>query len=213
MVALAPLRPALNADADAERRGAAVRNWRRRSQVVSAFRRFLPFLMVAVVAGLGGWLFLQSRDVAAPEPAGPVAIRMLNPTFQGRDDGRPFVLQATEAIRDGKDAARIALIDPRMELQEKPGEPPTRITAQTGVYREDTLVLDLKGEVRYSDGQGWRFLTKNAVVDTRKDVVSGEQGIEGEGPSGLFKADRYVIYNQGDRVVLRGNVHTQSDPQ
>jgi lipopolysaccharide export system protein LptC len=213
MVALAPLRPALNADADAERRGAAVRNWRRRSQVVSAVRRFLPVLMLGVIVGIGGWLFLRSRDVAAPQPTGPVAIRMLNPTFQGRDDGRPFILQAKEATRDGKDAARVALIEPRMELQEKPGEPPTRITAQTGVYREDTLVLDLVGDVRYSDGQGWRFLTKNAVVDTRKDIVTGRQGIEGEGPSGLFKADRYVIYNRGDRVILSGNVQTQSDPQ
>jgi hypothetical protein len=69
------------------------------------------------------------------------------------------------------------------------------------------------GDVRYSDGQGWRFLTKNAVVDTRKDIVTGRQGIEGEGPSGLFKADRYVIYNRGDRVILSGNVQTQSDPQ
>jgi lipopolysaccharide export system protein LptC len=213
MAALAPLRPALNADADAERRGAAVRNWRRRSQAVAAVRRFLPLLMLAVVAGLGGWLFLQSRETPAPQPTGPVAIRMLNPTFQGRDNGRPFVLQAKEAVRDGKDLSRIALVGPRMELQEKPGAPPTRITAQTGVYREDTLVLDLVGDVRYSDAQGWRFLTKNAVVDTRKDMVTGEQGIEGEGPSGLFKADRYVIYNQGERVVLRGNVQTQSDSQ
>jgi lipopolysaccharide export system protein LptC len=211
MTALAPLRPALNPDVDAERRGAAVRNWRRRSQVVAGVRRFLPLLMLAVVAGIVWWLFIRTREAEAPEQKGPVAIRMLNPVFQGRDDGRPFVLQAKEATRDGRDSARIALIAPRMELQEKPGDPPTRISAETGVYREDTLILDLKGDVRYSDGQGWRFLTTNAVVDTRKDTITGNQGIQGEGPSGLFKADRYVIYNQGERIILRGNVQTQSE--
>jgi lipopolysaccharide export system protein LptC len=211
MTALAPLRPALNPDVDAERRGAAVRNWRRRSQVVAGVRRFFPLLMLAVVAGIVWWLFIRTREAEAPEQKGPVAIRMLNPVFQGRDDGRPFVLQAKEATRDGRDSARIALIAPRMELQEKPGDPPTRISAETGVYREDTLILDLKGDVRYSDGQGWRFLTTNAVVDTRKDTITGNQGIQGEGPSGLFKADRYVIYNQGERIILRGNVQTQSE--
>ena len=210
MAALAPLRPALNAGADAERRGAAVRNWRRRSQGINLVRRLLPLLMVAVLGGIGWWLYTESRTPQVAAPKGPVEIHMTNPVFRGRDDGRPFVLQASEAVRDGKDYARIALVDPKMEFQEKPGDPPTRISAQTGVYREDTLVLDLKGDVRYSDAVGWRFLTKNAVVDTRRDLVTGDDGIEGDGPSGQFKADRYVIYNQGERVVLRGNVQTVS---
>ena len=213
MAVLAPLRPAMNAGADAERRGAAVRNWRRRSYAMNAVRRLLPLLMVGVVAGLGWWLISQAMKPDAPAPKGPVEIRMKNPVFRGRDDGRPFVIAATEAVRDGKDYARIALVDPKMELQEKPGDPPTRITAQSGVYREDTLVLDLRGDVRYSDASGWRFLTTNAVVDTRRDIVTGSNGIEGDGPSGQFKADGYVIYNKGERVVLRGNVRTVSDEE
>jgi lipopolysaccharide export system protein LptC len=198
----------LNPDADADRRGAAVRSWRRRSQGINLVRRLLPLLILAVIAGLAWWLVSQAMTTEAPAPTGPVPIRIKDPVFQGRDDGRPFVLQATEAVRDGQNYSRIALVDPRMEIQEKPGEPPTRITALTGVYREDTLVLDLKGDVRYSNAVGWRFLTKNAVVDTKRDTVTGDDGIEGEGPTGVFKADRYVIYNQGERVVLRGNVRT-----
>ncbi|MBW3559113.1 MAG: LPS export ABC transporter periplasmic protein LptC [Proteobacteria bacterium] len=201
----------MDAGADAERRGAAVRNWRRRSHGINLVRRVLPLMMIAVLGGLGWWLFSQASKSDAAAPTGPVEIHMKNPVFQGRDDGRPFILQASEAVRDGKDYARIALVDPKMEIQEKPGEPPTRISAATGVYREDTLILDLKGDVRYSDAAGWRFLTTNAVVDTRRDVVTGNRGIEGEGPSGQFKADGYVIYNHGERVVLRGNVRTVSD--
>lgn len=211
MAVLAPIQAALDVSADAQRRGAAVRGWRRRSHAVSLLRRLLPVFMIAVVGALGYWLYARTRATEAPAPTGPVPIRLLNPTFQGRDNGRPFVLKAREAVRDGKDYQRVALLAPEMELQEKPGGPLTRISALRGVYREDTLVLDLEGDVRYSDGLGWRFLTRNAVVDTRKDVVTGNQGIKGDGPTGEFSADRYVIYNQGERVILRGNVRTLSD--
>lgn len=210
MAVLAPIRPAIDAGADSQRRGAAVRNWRRRSHVVSLVRRLLPVFMLAVVGALGYWLMARTRVAEAPVSKGPVPIRLLNPTFQGRDDNRPFVLQAREAVRDGRNYQRIALVEPKMEIQEKPGEPPTRITAQRGVYREDTLILDLEGDVRYSDALGWRFLTKNAVVDTKRDTVRGNQGIEGDGPNGQFFAKSYVIYNQGERVVLRGDVRTIS---
>lgn len=211
MAVLTPLRPSLDVGADAERRGAAVRGWRRRSQVVNLIRRLLPVFMIAVLGALGYWLVARTRGTEAPKPTGPVPIRLLNPTFQGRDDGRPFVLRATEAVRDGKDYQRIALVKPEMELQEKPGGPPTRISALRGVYRQDSLVLNLQGDVRYTDARGWRFFTKNAVVDTRRDLVTGNEGIKGDGPTGQFSADRYVIYNQGERVILRGNVRTVSE--
>jgi lipopolysaccharide export system protein LptC len=211
MAVLTPLRPSLNAGADAERLQQSVQGWRRRSGVVAGVRRLLPLLMVAVVAALGWWIFQQTRGPRADAPTGQVPIRIVNPVFRGQDNGRPFVLQAREAVRDGKNYQRVALVAPTLEMQEKPGAPPTRITAKQGVYREDTLILDLEGDVRYSDALGWRFLTKNAVVNTKRDTVVGDQGIEGDGPTGHFSADRYVIYNQGERVILRGNVKTISE--
>ena len=211
MAVLTPLRPTLNPGADAERLQRSLRGWRRRSQVIGGVRRLLPLFMAAVVAGLGWWVWRETRGTEAPVAQGQVPIRMLNPVFRGRDDGRPFVLQASEAVRDGKDYQRVALVAPRMEIQEAPGEPPTRITAERGVYREDTLILDLEGDVRYTDAAGWKFLTNNAVVDTKRDTVTGNRGIRGDGPAGLFFANSYVIFNQGDRVILRGNVKTISE--
>lgn len=209
---LTPLRSTVNASADAQRLQRSVGKWRRRSHLINSFRRLLPLFMIAVIGGLGWFIFRQ----AAPAPVSTandrqLPIRMLNPTFRGRDDGRPFVLSAREATRDGRDFQRIALVAPSIVMQNKPGEPPTRVTAQRGVYREDTLVLVLEGDVRYSDAVGWRFLTKNAVVDTKKNLITGEQGVEGDGPSGHVKADRYSIYNQGERVTFRGNVSTLSN--
>jgi lipopolysaccharide export system protein LptC len=213
MAALSPLRPALNAGADTERLHQSVQGWRRRSRVVSSVRRTLPLLMLAVMVALGWWVYQTTRAPSSQAPTGRVPIRIVNPVFRGQDNGRPFILQAREAVRDGRNHQRIALVRPVMELQEKPGGPPTRITARRGVYREDTLILNLEGDVRYSDALGWRFLTTNAVIDNKRNTVTGAQGIEGDGPSGRFRADAYVIYDQGARVILRGNVKTLSEAQ
>jgi len=209
---LTPLRQtATNASADAERLQRSVGKWRRRSHLIGGVRRLLPLLMVAALGGLGWFIFREASPSAPVENTRQLPIRMVNPVFRGQDDGRPFVLSAREATRDGENYQRIALVAPNMVLQNKPDEPPTRVTAERGVYREDTLVLTLEGDVRYSDGVGWRFLTKNAVVDTKRNLISGDQGVEGDGPAGHVKADAYSIYNQGERVTFRGNVSTLSD--
>ena len=208
---LTPLRPSVSPSADAQRLQSSVGKWRRRSYLISGFRRLLPLIMIAVVGGLGWFIMRQTAPADAPEEdTRQLPIRMVNPTFRGQDDGRPFVLSAREAVRDGRNYQRIALVGPTLVMQNKPGEPPTRVTAERGVYREDTLVMTLEGDVRYSDAQGWKFLTKNAVVDTKRNIISGDQGIEGDGPTGHVTADRYSIYNQGERVSFRGNVTTLS---
>lgn len=209
---LTPLSSAANASADAERLQRSVGKWRRRSHLINSLKRLLPLIMIALVGGLGWFIVRQADPAPAPaEDTRQLPIRMVNPTFRGRDDGRPFVLSAREATRDGRNYQRIALVAPSMVMENKPGEPPTRVTAERGVYREDTLVLTLEGDVRYSDAQGWRFLTKNAVVDTKRDLITGDQGVEGEGPTGHVKADSYSIYNEGERVTFRGNVSTLSN--
>lgn len=208
---LTPLRPAMAPSADAERLQRSVGKWRRRSYLIGGFRRLLPVLMLAVVGALGWWLFRETATTAPLENNRQLPIRMVNPTFRGQDDGRPFQLSAREAVRDGRNHQRIALIAPSLTLQNKPGEPPTRVTAERGVYREDTLIMTLEGDVRYADAIGWRFVTKNAVVDTKRNLITGDQGVEGDGPSGHVKADTYAIYNQGERVTFRGNVSTLSN--
>jgi len=208
---LSPIhRPALNPSADATRVQRAAGAWRRRSHLIGGFRRILPLVMIAVVLALGWRVFRQADPAAPADDARQLPIRMVNPTFRGRDDGRPFVLSAREAVRDGRNYQRIALVAPRMVMQNAPGQPPTRVSAERGVYREDTLVLTLEGDVLYSDAAGWRFKTRNAVVDTKRNLITGDQGVTGEGPTGRVSARSYSIRNQGERVEFRGNVVTLS---
>ena len=133
---------------------------------------------------------------------------MTNPKFYGRDEkGRSFQLTATEAIRSTGDANRVTLSAPGMRL-DVGGANPMAVTGGRGVYREDTKVLRLDGNVRMKDGRGTDLASPEAVVDTQSNVVRGEKGVTGTGPLGAITASSYAIYDGGDRVVFSGGVRS-----
>ncbi len=43
--------------------------------------------------------------------------------------------------------------------------------------------------------------------------VSGDAGIAGSGPKGSTQANAYNVTDKGDRVVLKGRVHTRLERQ
>jgi lipopolysaccharide export system protein LptC len=83
-----------------------------------------------------------------------------------------------------------------------------RVTARSGVYLENSQVMTLEGEVRLVDPSGWRFATERAVVDTRRDTITGDKRVEGVGPTQRISGDTYAIYNRGERVIMRGNIRS-----
>ena len=200
-----PLR-SIDPTVDAARLQAAVQRWRRRSRLIHFFRRALPALIVLILAGLLITMAVQTFGRRA-EPETNVSVRMLNPRFRGRDDrGRAFLLSAREAVRDARNFQRVLLQDPSMVLQTQPDATPLRVTAKSGVYMEDTQVMTMQGEVRLSDPSGWNFATERAVVDTRRDLITGDQPIQGVSPSQRISANSFAIYNRGERFVFSGNV-------
>jgi lipopolysaccharide export system protein LptC len=183
--------------------------WRRRSRVVRQFRRFLPIAIGVVLLGL---LFavvgatLVGGDAA--EETDQTTIRMVNPRFLGRDEaGQAFVLSAREAARITGAGSRVRLTAPVMVL-DREGPRPTRITADTGVYDEVGEVLHLRRKVEL-DGPAGRFLTEDAVVDTRGRSIVGSAPIQGVGPTGRIAADAYALYDGGARVTFTGNVRAR----
>jgi lipopolysaccharide export system protein LptC len=208
MVVAAPGLQPLDPAADAARLHEAYRKWRRRSHLIRFLRRALPALMAAMVLALLAAVAVQTLGRRAA-PEGEVAVRMLNPRFRGRDDeGRAFVLAAKAAVRDNADLQRVLLEGPELELTTDPERAPMRVTARSGLYLEGRQLMTLKGDVVLVDPNGWRFVTEEAVVDTRRDVISGRKRIEGVGPGRKISGDSYAIYNRGERVVLRGAVRS-----
>ena len=190
----------------------ALRRWRRRSRRVHLARVVLPAAMLALLATVGGQVAWRSFTAGDRHPGGDKAqIRMLSPRFYGQSsDGRPFVITARSAVRDEMDLKRVFLDAPTLTLGV--GSPaPTRSTADRGVYREDTLLLKLIGNVRMDDGAGYRFASDEALVDTRNGNTTGETALQGEGPTGQVQSNAYSVYDKGDRIIFRGGVKTRID--
>ncbi|CAN5283834.1 LPS export ABC transporter periplasmic protein LptC [soil metagenome] len=200
----------LDADRGAYRRD--LRRWRSRSRRVRLARVLLPIAILAILSAVGGQVAWRSFTAGDRRPTESKAqIRMITPRFYGQSsDGRPFLITARSAVRDEADLKRVFLDAPTLTLGV--GSPaPTRSTADRGIYREDTLKLQLFGNVRLDDGAGYRFASNEAMVDTRTGNITGETTLNGEGPTGQVQSNAYSVYDKGDRIVFRGGVKTRVD--
>ena len=196
------------------RRAEEMERWRKRSRRIGLYRKALPWLMLAIVAMVIGWVGVRAVLSARQQAqTGSTELRMTNPKFYGRDEqGRSFQLTAKDAVRNSGDANQVTLTGPGMEL-DIGGRAPMGVTGGAGLYREDTKVLRLDGGVRLKDGRGTDLTSPEAVVDTQAGVVRGEKGVSGSGPLGQVSASSYAVYDGGNRVVFSGGVRSRIVPE
>jgi lipopolysaccharide export system protein LptC len=197
---------------DIQRRRRLLEQWRRHSNLIHTLRRLLPMLCVIMLLALGGWAVVSTLfwRLGAASQSGNLVIRMLKPNFQGRDEkGQPYLLSADSAVRDDKDAALITMEAPVFTLGSAAEQ--THVRAKHGVYREDTRILNLTGDVHLDDGEGYHFVTEHAVIDTQKNNVDGELHIDGHGPLGRIAASSYAVRDGGAHVYFTGQVKARID--
>lgn len=184
-----------------------LRRWKRRSRTIAVLRKVLPAAIVLLILGMASqviWNSLAAKKGEAREQSAP--IRMINPRFQGRDEqGRSFMIAAREARRDDKDLTKIVLDHPNVALAPETATP-SRVSAASGVYTESDRILRLDGAVRIEDGDGYRFASDGAIVDTKAGTVVGAGSMIGDGPSGQMTADSYEVQDRGDRMIFKGGV-------
>jgi lipopolysaccharide export system protein LptC len=206
-------RPGLAAE-DVERRRRLLRQWRRHSALIAILRKLLPAACLAIIVALGAWSAMSTLlwRTDAKVRSNP-EIRMLNPNFQGRTEaGKPFLMTAASAVRDNTDENRVTLEKPVLNLGV--GTPEwTKVTAARGVYREDTRMLDLRGQVVLDDYKGNHLTTEHALVDTIKNNVDGDTRIAGHGPLGSIDASSYSLRDGGAYLLFQGRVKSRIYPQ
>jgi lipopolysaccharide export system protein LptC len=89
------------------------------------------------------------------------------------------------------------------------GPHPSKLTADVGVYREDTRVLFLKGHVHATNTKQSSFATDEATVNTRTGEVIGGAPLSSQSQLGNLTSSRFNVYDKGDRVVFKGGVHAR----
>jgi lipopolysaccharide export system protein LptC len=177
---------------------------------VFVLRRLFPALIVALLGLLAAFIAQKAmREAVAGPKEAPTEIRMIAPHFIGRDDkGRAYNLAARIAVRDDADMQRVILGAPVLML-DVDGLHPKTLTADRGLYDEDTRILKLTGHVRVDDATASTVATDSAYVDTRSGLVSGVSPISASGPIGSIHAESYSVDQKGGRVALRGGVHAR----
>ncbi len=208
-VPASPLRPTKPTDGQALPRGKA----RVHSRLVRILRVVLPMTMVAIVGVLAALVAthaIRRHDSVQKETSAP--IRMINPHFYGRDNqGRAYTLGASQASRDETSFQKVLLRHPTVTL-DVDGVHPSNLTADDGVYLEDTRILYLRGHVRADNAKTSSFATDQAVVNTRTGEVNGAGAIDSKTPLGALNSKSFDVYDKGDRVIFKGGVHARLNP-
>jgi lipopolysaccharide export system protein LptC len=186
----------------------ARRRARGHTRLVRVLRWLLPTLILALLGLLGAFVIGEAMRASHARPQeSPTDIRMVSPHFVGRDSqGRAFNLVARLARRDDIDLQRIFLASPIMKLDVDSPHPKT-LTADRGVYDEDTRMLRLNGHVRVDDAAASTVGGEEALVDTRAGTVSGVSGVSGTGPMGAIQAQSYTANRNNGTIVMHGGVH------
>lgn len=197
--------PAGRTQEDEARVARTAEAFRQRSRRVMLLRRVLPAVILVLAGGAVTWIVLRSvmSDVERQADSSR-EIRLDNPMFHGQDaEGRSFVIGAKGAIRDPA-TGHFKLVGPALKLN-LGGRKVTEMTADGGLYNEAAKTVTIGPNVRISDGgSGFTLTTPEAVVDTSSGIVTGSKGVQGAGPLGTINASSYAIYEQGERVVFRG---------
>ncbi|WP_313101322.1 LPS export ABC transporter periplasmic protein LptC [Brevundimonas sp.] len=191
--------------ADEARVALAGERWRARSRRVKLYRRVLPIIILMLAGGALTWTVFRTVMSGVERKASESReIRLDNPMFHGQDvQGRSFVIGAKGAIRDPA-TGHFRLVGPLLKLN-LGGRKVTELTADGGTYIETSRKVVIGPNVKISDGgSGFVLTTPEAVVDTNTGVVTGDKGVQGQGPLGTINASSYAIYDQGQRIVFSG---------
>jgi lipopolysaccharide export system protein LptC len=207
--------PILRATRDwGARARATIRQTERYSRFVTIMKRALPLAAAALLAAVLVYALQprqenKQRVAMSFERLGIVNddLAMMKPRLTGTDDeGDPYVVTAEEAIQDKQDSHRASLKSVEGDVTLKDGTWITML-APAGVLDARSRHLALDGAISVYADSGYEVHTTTANVDMRTAIITGNRAVSGQGPVGIFRADRFRIDRRARKVFLYGNVH------
>ena len=191
-------------------RDSAVRNSRR----VKKLRIVIPMIAAAMAAAImavtavnrvdeGFLLRFAGLNRTIVEP------QIVNPRFSYVDEaGRDYEIEADAAVQDEQTPSAFNLINPHAILSPQDADR-TDVISDTGVYRQDSKIVDLAGGVvmRYADE--YVFRTNAASIMLEEERLRGDLPVRGEGPMGNVEAQGFEVLDGGKRIIFEGDVRLE----
>lgn len=179
---------------------------RARTALVHIIRLLFTIGAMLSAGILIGYLINHALNGAAPtRDVGSLSATVLGPRFEGRDaNDQPYALTAETARRRRENTSIVDLVNPRLEDATS-----TAVHAREGVWNDEQKVLDLVGDVVMTDAAGYTFTSDRTRMYVEDGRVEGRTPLYGVGPVGEVRADSYEVLDEGERLLLKGNVWTR----
>ncbi len=190
----------------------------RHTRFVGAMKVFLP-LVAAVIAGLLlAWpgvhegpreIVLPFAETGATDAETP---GMANARYIGTDaDDRPFLVTANRAVQDPARPDLIDLVALQADMTLDNGAWMS-VMASHGRYDRARQILRLVGTVSIFSDAGYEFHAETALIDLRNKLAESHAPVEGHGPFGTLRADRFRVVDRGRRLLFDDNVRMTIRP-
>jgi len=183
------------------------------SNFVALMKVVLPVVAIMLVGLIVFWnQIVPNPRLLAPDFSSLSAdfaenLAMVNPRFDGIDNrGRPYHLTAAAAQQIDTNANEITLVKPSGDVTLENGAWLT-LAADQGRYLRKEELLYLAGNVSFFHDQGFEMLSPEALVDFRNSTATGDQGVTGQGPSGMLDAEGFRFLNEGMSILFTGQSH------
>jgi lipopolysaccharide export system protein LptC len=190
----------------------------RRSRFVGFMKLSLPLAALVLVGLIVAWPQLYARYDGlglsfAKIEVNSQEIRMASPRYQGIDaSGRPYLVTADTAIQVGANHEIVKLEHIHADMALEGGGWAT-LTANNGVYHEDTKMLWLNGDVSVYSDNGYEFHGPTATCDMNSGEVTSDDPVRGQGPTGLLNANAFWLADKGNHMRFTKGVRMTLYPQ
>jgi lipopolysaccharide export system protein LptC len=191
----------------------------RYTRFVTVMKSLLPVAAVMLLAAVVGYAVMprqKDRYIGVKQSANLTRdLTMTKSSFTGTDDkGNPFKITFAELTQDPADKTRkraeLKQIDADMQFENQSW---VSASAGHGFIDGEAGVLKLDGGISIFTDNGYELHTDRAVAYIHDNILDSDTAVDGHGPLGRFRADRFHIDRLKKQVVLDGHVHMTLFPQ
>ncbi len=200
-----------------ERRSKTLRNAARYTSFVQAAKVMLPVSAFAIVAAMLVFAFVYESDDRLTVSFSNVQqidndLRMVNPRFSGVDAARrPFLVTANAAVQDPANPRAVSLEALQADMTLSPTSW-VSVNADRGLLDTEAETLVLEGSIDVYSDTGYEFHLERATINLASRAVVTDSPVEGQGPLGTLRADRFMAEDAGQNLRFDGNVRMRIFP-
>jgi lipopolysaccharide export system protein LptC len=190
----------------------------RYSRFVAWMKLALPTAAVALLLLVAVWPRIQSaverlHKLPRIDLSQARDLRMVNLHYSGRDrHDRPFTVIADAARQRPEVDDLVELEGPKADMTTD-NDTWLALTAYSGLYRPQSQLLDLFGDVELFQDKGNEFKTDSAHIDMANGSAEGDDPIEGHGGFGTIEAEGFRIKDRGDIITFTGKARLVLEPR